>query len=109
MASPPYTFPTLSSSVTQVRMEPIIGHGYGKTMNWHYYALRAANDTGEKCVHFDNKMSVFDIDNVRIVLTPISEGLGDKIKFNVSCSLCDKLFILTSQKLTDKFIKFYGL
>ena len=102
-------YPVLSQSVTAVRMEPMFKQGYAKGMNWHYYALRAANKTQEKCEHFDKNVTIFDIDNVRIALTPISEGLGDKIKFNVTCALCDKLFILTSQKLTNKFIKFYGL
>lgn len=109
MALPSYSFPVLSQSITQVRIEPKIGQNYAKSMNWHYYALRIADENKEKCEHFDKNVNVFNIDNVRIALTPISEGLGDKIKFNVSCALCKKLFILTSQKLTEKFIKFYGL
>ena len=107
--------PKLSSSITECRIDPYYGRmvpfdgqGYGKSMNWHYLALRIANKNGEKCDHLD-KSNIFDIDNVRIMLTPISDGFDSKIKFNVTCNLCEKLFILTSQKLTNKFIKFYGM
>jgi len=109
MATPPHIFPNLSQSITAVRMIPFDGQGYGRSMNWHYQAVRCANKTGENCEHFNQNVILFDIDNVRIVLAPIEDGCDGKIKFKVTCSLCDKMFLLTSEKLTKKFIKFYGL
>lgn len=106
-------FPTLSTSVTAVRMKPTSpspnGFGHSRSMNWHYLAISIANKNGEKCNHFDKKNHSFPIEHVLITMSPLNEGIGDKIKFKVSCASCEKLFPLTSAKLTKKFIKFYGL
>lgn len=75
---------------------------YASTMSWHKVALKAARETGEKCEHMT-------LEKVVIMLSPIEDGLGVKIKFKVSCSDCDKKFPITSEKMTVKFIKFYGL
>lgn len=81
---------------------PIPGQCFGKSMNWHYVALRASSKNGEKCEHLD-------IDKIIILMSPINDHPIDNIKFKVTCSLCDTPFPKTSDKLTAKFIKFYGL
>lgn len=101
--------PNLSTSITQVRMNPQDGTGYGRSMNWHYVAVNKADKTNEKCDHMDKTREKFDINHIRITMSPIEEGKGNKIKFKVTCSQCDNQFPLTSEKLTKKFIKFYGL
>lgn len=100
--------PILKTSITEVRYSQD-GTGYGRSMNWHYQAVTIANENNEACEHMDKTREKFDINQIRIMMTPIEEGLGKKIDFKVSCGLCYKKFPLTSQKLTKKFIKFYGL
>jgi len=89
---------TLSASI-EIAYE---GCGYGKTMQWHAKAVEVADKLNEKCEHLDK-------DNVLIVMAPIEEGLSTRIKFKVKCGKCDAKYERTSEKLTLKFLKFYGL
>ncbi len=77
------------------------GSGYGKSMNWHYLAIKIAKKNTEACNHLD-------IHKILIFLAPIENGSGDKMKFTVTCSSCNANFAKTSEKLTLKFLKFYG-
>lgn len=83
-------------------MIPYDGFGYGKSFCWHNKAVKIASKNGEKCQHLD-------ITNVLITMTPISEGIGPQISFKVKCAICDSSYLKTSTKLSNKFLKFYGL
>lgn len=74
----------------------------GKAMDWHYVALRLAGKYNEMCIHLA-------IDTIKIIMASITEGLGKEIKFRVSCSQCDAEYERTSTRLSEKFVKFYGL
>lgn len=74
----------------------------GKAMDWHYIALKIAGKCNEKCEHLA-------IETLKIVMASIKEGLGREIRFRVSCSKCDADYDRTSDRLSEKFIKFYGL
>lgn len=81
-------------------MIPHDGQGYGKSMSWHYLAVNAAKKSGESCEHAN-------IDTIRINIQP-QKTPEQLVKLKVTCSMCDKKLNKTSEKVTKKFLKFYG-
>jgi hypothetical protein len=76
------------------------GQGYGKSMSWHYIAVNAAKKNGESCEHVNH-------DTIRINIQP-QETPDQLVKLKVTCSMCNKDLEKTSEKVTRKFLKFYG-
>ena len=81
-------------------MLPYDGQGYGKSMSWHYVAVNACKKKGEACEHIN-------VDTIRIAIQP-QETPDQLIKLKVTCSMCNKDLDKTSEKVTKRFLKFYG-
>ncbi len=87
---------------SQIIMSPQDGYGCGKSIVWEYKASLIAKKNGEAC-------PCINIDTLLIKMIPSIIDGKYKAKCKVICPDCDQDYVKTSEKLTEKFIKFYGM
>lgn len=83
-------------------MNPNDGFGCGRSVAWEYKALCVISELKEGCGHLN-------IDNIIINITRPQKNRLVLVKITISCPQCHNKFEESAKKITQEYIRFYGM
>lgn len=79
-------------------MIPYDGMGFGSSNYWSYRATDLVKESSEDCTHGEKKASVYSDTTKQFYFN-----------FHVTCPNCETKFPESEEKLTQEYLKFYGM